>query len=90
MKHALMTGLIGLSTSIATCCDPPKDDPAPAPPRLLYIGEGYNYQFDARPGDTLILVMNPDGGQLDRCNQAGGELIEYRENGLWYCENIDF
>lgn len=60
------------------------------PAQVVVIPEDYAYPFDAAHGDRLDLVMNPDGGQLARCDDAGGELIYNPWSLVWMCEGVDF
>lgn len=88
MINTILAGIGGaLSVLVPAACD--NEEPTRSP-QVIYVGEDYNLPFDARPGDTIILVMTPDGHQLDRCNHSGGELIYNPHTLLWYCENVDF
>lgn len=90
----IQTAIAGGAAALATCipaCDAPAPSTQPArPAQVIFVGEDYNLPFDARPGDTIILVMTPDGNQLSRCNDAGGELIYNPFTLIWTCEGVDF
>lgn len=90
MKHALIAGLVALG---AHSCDD-KSDPPPAEParpqQVILIPEDYSARFTAEAGDVLVLIMNPDGGQLERCDHYGGELIYNPYTLIYVCEYADF
>jgi hypothetical protein len=88
MMNQLLMPLIALTAAIPTQCTPV--DPPERPAQEIYIGENYNFPFDAEPGDTIIEVMNPEGDMLLRCNNHGGELRENPHTGLFLCWGIDF
>lgn len=69
--------------------------PQPAeirPAQVITIGEDYNFRFDARRGDFVIVVMNPRplSAMLNSCDEIGGELISNPFTKIWTCEGIDF
>lgn len=66
--------------------------PAPRPAQHIYVGEDYHTRFDARPGDTITLIMTPDSTEamLTRCDHAGGELIANPYTDIWSCDDVDF
>lgn len=60
------------------------------PAQIIFIGESQKFGFDARSGDTVIVVMNPTGNILARCDHMGGELIYNPFTTIWTCEKVDF
>lgn len=64
--------------------------PPERPAQHIYIDENWTTQFDARAGDVITLIMHDDGGQLDRCEHSGGELIYNPYTTIWTCDGVDF
>lgn len=66
-------------------------DEAPRrPAQVIYVGEDYPVPFTAEPGDTIIVIMNPDGAPIDRCWNNGGQAIENPFTTILTCEGVDF
>jgi hypothetical protein len=89
IKHMMIAGVAAI-TPAACETEEPTTDARPA--QVIIVGEDYNYPFDARSGDTINLVMNPDDKQAmtDRCNHSGGRLNYNFATLLWICEDVDF
>jgi hypothetical protein len=90
-KFAVSAAIIAIGTGlanpqIAICPQAPEIRPA----QMIYVGEDEPTKFDARRGDTVIVVMNSDGDHLARCNQIGGELIYNPFTLIFTCEDVDF
>lgn len=96
-----MIGRIALVaiSAIATNCDGPIDSidsiDSIRPAQIITIPEDYNVQFDARPGDTVIEIMNLSSGRtidelIVKCENSGGELIYNPFTWIYSCEGIDF
>jgi hypothetical protein len=60
------------------------------PAQVIFVGENYDHPFDARPGDVIIVVMDPDGAPVDRCLDFGGEPIFNPYTTITTCEGVDF
>jgi hypothetical protein len=60
------------------------------PAQVITIGEDYRWRFDARPGDTIIVVMDPVGEPIVRCDDMGGEPIFNPHTTIHTCEGVDF
>ena len=58
--------------------------------RVLTITETWTEPFDALPGDRLNVLMVADGGQVERCQDMGGEMIHDPRRMTWTCEEVDF
>lgn len=79
------------AASTHNSCSTPAESPA-RPAQVIYVPETYNFQFDARRGDTVIVILNPDSESemLNRCDDMGGELIANPFTQIWTCESVDF
>lgn len=89
--------LIGAAIAIAVCPTPPADVATDTPPvpsarpaQHIYIGEGYDTPFDARSGDTITVILNPQSDPIERCNHMGGEPIYNPYTLIWSCDDVDF
>ena len=71
------------------CSDQTTDQTDIREPMVIVIGEDYEHRIDMVDGDRLDVRMTPDGGQLERCDHMGGELIADPVRGLWTCEGVD-
>lgn len=64
------------------------------PAQTIYVGEDYDVEFDARPGDYVIVIMfqdDSDGeGWVGRCNNMGGEPIFNPYTLIAECDGVDF
>jgi len=62
------------------------------PKQVITIPESYGYQFDARHGDVINVIMEPTGDIKGRCFDMGGnaELIYNSYTIIWTCEKVDF
>ncbi|MBM7771961.1 hypothetical protein JOD54_002165 [Actinokineospora baliensis] len=60
------------------------------PPQTIYVPEDYGHQFNAEPGDTVILVMRPDDGHEARCADAGGRIESNAHTWITACVGVDF
>lgn len=60
------------------------------PAQVIYVGEEYVGGFDARPGDTVIVIMAPKGDVVARCDDMGGESIWNPYTSIATCEKVDF
>jgi hypothetical protein len=87
IKSFLIPSLIAAAAAVPTQCTPP---PPERPAQEIYIGEDYNYPFNAEAGDTIILVMNPEGDMNLRCNNSGGQLRQSAHTDLYLCWGVDF
>jgi hypothetical protein len=67
---------------------PPR--PIERPAQVIYVPEDYDVPFLAEPGDTIIVIMYPDGDPVDRCNHMGGEPIFNPFTTIYTCEKVDF
>lgn len=63
---------------------------APRPAQVIYVGEDYPAPFDARRGDTVIVVMDPAGDWVARCLDMGGEPTYNAATTIGVCEGVDF
>lgn len=62
----------------------------PRPAQTIVIPENYNHRFIAEHGDTLIILMEPEGYIAQRCDHYGGELIYNEFTDIFTCEDADF
>lgn len=92
-----MIGRIAIAiVSIAVgSCEPIDSIDSIRPAQIITIPEDYNVQFDARPGDTVIEIMNLSSGRtidelIVKCENSGGELIYNPFTWIYSCEGIDF
>lgn len=60
------------------------------PSQTIYVGEDYDAEFDARPGDVIIVIMHPTDGWIDRCDRMGGEPIWNPYTLIRECDGVDF
>ena len=62
------------------------------PAQVITIPEDYDFRFDARNGDTVIVILNPRpiDEMLKSCDEMGGELIANSFTEIWTCEKVDF
>lgn len=60
------------------------------PAQIIYVPEDYDVRFDARAGDTVIVIMYPDGAPVDRCLDMGGEPIFNPFTLIFECDGVDF
>lgn len=89
MIRNIAIAALGFSPICPHPVPPPHIEPV-RPPQVIHLGEDQRFQFDARPGDTIILTMNPTGNIQERCNDAGGELIFNPYSIIFTCEKVDF
>lgn len=64
--------------------------PPARPAQVIYVPEDYDVPFLAEPGDTIIVIMYPDGAPVDRCLNMGGEPIFNPFTNIYTCEGVDF
>ena len=60
------------------------------PAQVIHIGEGFGARFDARPGDVIIVTMNPGADWVARCDDMGGEPIANPYTQINECDGVDF
>lgn len=60
------------------------------PAQIIYVPEDYDVGFDARAGDTVIVIMYPDGAPVDRCFDMGGEPVYNPFTTILECDDVDF
>lgn len=87
IKHAIIPLIALLNT-----CDSPDTPPAEEarPAQHIYIGESYDTPFDARSGDTITVIMDPNGDPVTRCLDMGGEPIYNPHTLIYSCDDVDF
>lgn len=74
----------------ATHCQAPQALRA-RPHQQIFISMNYNAPFDARPGDTVNIIMEPDAADPQGyCDARGGSLWMNPFTGILICENVDF
>src|SRR6478609_2963687 len=56
----------------------------------ITIPEDYDMRFDARPGDTLNLIMYPEGNYVGRCINYGGTLKVDTLRQTYVCQDSNF
>lgn len=88
IKHLFISAIA--STAVGACDPPSQPTPIERPAQTIYIPEDYNLPFDAQGGDTIILIMTPDAGWVDRCNDSGGEPIYNPFTNISTCDDVDF
>lgn len=82
--------LLAASSIIAAPPHHPEIPPITRPAQTIYVPEDYDVMFDARPGDTIIVIMYPDHDPVDRCLKRNGEPIWNPYTLIWTCEGVDF
>jgi len=60
------------------------------PAQIVHVGEHYDWGFDARPGDTVIVIMDPVGAPVERCLDMGGEPVVNPFTTITECDGVDF
>lgn len=58
--------------------------------QVIYVPEDYDVQFDARRGDTVVVIMYSDGAPVDRCQRMGGETVYNPFTLIYECDGVDF
>jgi hypothetical protein len=97
MNRALIT--FAVSTFGLTCPVGPLDSPPVTipvederPAQVIWIPQDYPWQFDARPGDTVNLIMMSDdpGANKEGCEGSGGQYVQNTLTDIDECWNVDF
>lgn len=84
IKH-LAIGVIALGSSLSQCRE------APRPHQQIFVSMNYSAPFDARPGDTVNIIMEPDATDPQGfCEVRGGSLWMNPFTQILICENVDF
>lgn len=61
------------------------------PAQMIYISMAYSAPFDARPGDTVNVIMEPDAADpRGWCDTRGGSLWMNPFTNILICEGVDF
>lgn len=75
----------------ATHCSTAQAVPRPRPPQTIYISVAYTAPFEAHPGDTVNVIMEPNAvDPQGYCDHRGGALWINPYTGIQICEHIDF
>lgn len=76
---------VGAFALVAQCHE------APRPHQQIFISQAYSAPFDARPGDTVNIIMEPDNADPQGfCDTRGGSLWMNPFTGILICEGVDF
>lgn len=90
MIQTAIGGAIAAIAAVCPSCDPAPETHQPRPAQVIYVPEDYDVPFDARSGDTIILILYPDGDPIARCLDYGGEPIYNPFTTIFTCEGVDF
>lgn len=81
----LAVAAISLGTGLTHCHETPR------PHQQIFVSMTYNAPFDARPGDTVNIIMEPDAADPQGfCDTHGGSLWMNPFTGILICEAVDF
>lgn len=81
----LAVAAFSLSVGVTQCHE------APRPAQQIFIPMNYTTPFDARPGDTVNIIMEPDTADPQGyCNVRGGSLWMNPFTQILICEDVDF
>jgi len=89
MLRVAAGAVMALAAAIPGCA-PDAAAPTERPAQTIHVGEDQHFAFDARPGDVIIVTMNPDGDPVARCNDMGGEPIWSPWTTIYECDGVDF
>lgn len=56
---------------------------------VIHVSEDYSRPFVAESGDTVNVILRPDGDPEQRCADSGG-VFDVTKSGILVCENVDF
>lgn len=61
------------------------------PAQTIFISMDYTAPFNAKPGDTVNIIMEPDTQDPQGfCDVRGGSLWMNPYTNILICENVDF
>lgn len=79
---SLGAGVTHCSTNVTTTARPHQQ---------IYISMTYGAPFDAQPGDTVNIIMEPGAADPQGfCDVRGGSLWMNPFTGILICEDVDF
>lgn len=81
----IIGGAATLGAGLGQCHEPAR------PPQQIFISMAYTAPFDARPGDTVNIIMEPDTADPQGyCDVRGGSLWMNPATDILICEDVDF